>query len=1185
MFISEIIKKKYIQESINTKRKIDWEEIDKYIEPAWLILASSYENFPEDMAVFYSENERLLSFNCEIIPEQSTRDYVRSYFLKKKESSDTSVSVITSSPDAAYLFGQKKLAEIYENNTSNFKISLYLDRYSVEFLYNINYLNVDCLRRLVEKFTHILGLLVSNIDCSIKEMFSKVETDEAKYVECFHRPSVLSEDKFSTDIISSIEKTTKRFPDKNALISENYEISYEELSEIYTKVARNLVNLGVNPGDRVGVCMENRTNFIISILAVLKAGSSFVPLDAKMPQSRVDYIVNDAVLNIILVDDATSSNNFSTNSVEYSALLSDDDNTIQALDVQNDAEAYVIYTSGSTGLPKGVSISRSSLTYYTSTAVSEYQITNFDKVLQFSSIAFDAMIEEVFPTLLAGASLVLQDSSSSSNISEILEFVFRKEVTMLNFPSSYWKEFIRFNGLKGELSKSVRLVIIGGEAVYFEDLKIWQSSFPETPALVNTYGPTETTVVTTTYHVPKNLHKISCTVGRPIPGSKIYIVDSCNNIAPIGALGEIYIGGPGLAKGYLNMKNNDCFVELFSGKKSLGIFYKSGDFGRFLHDGNIEFVGRFDEQVKIGGYRVNLNEIKLVIDSFSSDISDVKVINIKYEGVRANKIVAMIESTSLKKQEVIFSYLKTKLPYYMLPFIIILDKFPKTVTGKTDIKGLEKIYFDKVEYEYNHQLNAIENRVAKQWSEILKVPIKDKDKPFFEYGGNSVDTIHMLNRINSEFDIKIPHKSFFSKKLSINNMANEISYVTGSHGVINSRYSVDGFERWRTDEASINLGSYKVDAVEPKNECGFSVIITGATGFLGIHILRELMENESISHVYCLVRGDLEKSCVDKVVKASADNFLDVDVHSKKVTVIRSDITKQRFGLSESLYFQLANSASSIIHCAAAVNIQLDYESLKKSNVESVREIIKFSHTGISKKIHHISSLAIFDCYPSLETVNEETSLDSVNGLQGGYAQSKWVAEKLLVNSRIYGTDVKIYRCGRIWGNLKSGQMPKNDLIWKFITGCIDVGYAPNIDISLDIVPACFISKSIVDLAFSKASSYRDYFHFANPNVMFLKDIYTHLEDKNVPLQIIDYSSWVDGVVRKKCKEDPFHPLSSFEFILDSDDHNSWVDTYFRGKDTENSLKCINLTYPTITSQVLDSYLDSTCSVSGLELA
>ncbi|WP_185843488.1 non-ribosomal peptide synthetase [Pseudoalteromonas luteoviolacea] len=1183
MFISEFVDKKAIEINIKKSNNMNWEELEQYMEPAWLLLISMYENFPDDMTVFYSESGRLLSFNCKLELEKSIRDYLRCYRLLKQIPVDANESEMTSSLAAAYLISKRELVEIYGANVNNVKLSFFNFGGGIELIYNESYFDSENLMRLMEKFSKIVEALAGEQEQPLKSIFSELEYNEAKNIECFHRPPVLEKFESNVDIINSIEKIAKKFPDKTALVSETINISYEELLKTYNTVTSKLVSLGVGPGSRIGVCMQNRMNFIISILAVLKAGASFVPLDTKMPQGRIDHIVNDSNLKLVLIDDAATSKQFNTTSVEFSALLDNDQNANQELILLQEAEAYVIYTSGSTGLPKGVSISRRSLAYYTYTAVNEYQITHSDRALQFSSIAFDAMIEEVFPTLLAGATLVLQDRSSSNNINKILEFILKQQVTILNFPSSYWKELIRFNGLKEQLSESVRLVIIGGEAVYYEDLKIWQSNFHNAPELVNTYGPTETTVVTTTYHVPKNIHEVNCTIGRPIPGSKVYIVDGSGNIAPVGALGEIYIGGPGLAKGYLNKKVNRSFVELFSHDKSLGIFYKSGDYGRFLHDGNIEFVGRVDEQVKVGGYRVNLNEIKVVIDSFSSDISDVKVLNIKAENGRANKIVAMIESTTLKAQETLLGYLQAKLPHYMIPYIIILDKFPKTVSGKVDVKGLEKIYIDKTEYEYNDQLSAIENRVAKHWGEILKVPIKDKDMSFFEYGGNSVDTIHMLNKISSEFDIQIANKTFFNKKLSISNVADEISVLTGTSSLIKSINNAANFKGWRAEEARINLELYNYNTMTPKENCGLSVVITGSTGFLGIHLLQELMTNKAVSNIYCLVRGESEQSCIDRVVKASNENNLDVNVKSNKVKFIQSDITKKRLGLSKSLYSQLANSASAIIHCAAAVNIHLDYESLKKTNVDSVREIIDFAHTGMSKKIHYISSLAIFDCSPSLSTVNENTCIDSVNHLQGGYAQSKWVAEKLLMNARDCGMDVNIYRCGRIWGNLQSGKMPKNDFIWKFITGCIEVGYAPKIDITLDVTPACFMSKAIVDLVLSTSGSAGRNFHLANPNVIYLSDIYNHLNNENIPLEIIDYGSWLDDVLRDKCQKDPFHPLSSFEFILGNEDPNYWVDSYFRGKETEEALKLINLTYPVITSQVINNYLKSTGSLNTVE--
>jgi amino acid adenylation domain-containing protein/thioester reductase-like protein len=1171
------VKKQEFTSNICQERQLANGILDKYISSVWFSLLNRYENYAEKMTVFYFDNDKLMSFSCNSGSDKSQSNFMSSYNSNKNFASETLSSAMSSSSDIICLLSMEQLLTLPIKDKKNLKLSLHISKDSVDFIFNNSYFNQTTSKWLIDR----LGVLVESlIEKKAPPYSASVEHEELKYIERFHTPAVI-DSKTSADLVKGVENLALANPNKIALCESDSEMTYQKFVANYQKVANQLIQKGITVGDRVGLCMQNRASFVMSMFAVLKAGASFVPLDTAMPKSRIEFIVNDANLKLILLDDTRDSDLFNRPTVTFSELITDNSLVSENFDIQPDkhTEAYVIYTSGSTGKPKGVCISRESLTFYASTAINMYEITAQDRALQFSSIIFDAMIEEIFPTLLAGATLVIRSSLHSNNLSTILDYIQEKQVTVLNFPTLYWKGLNRYKNLAEALSSNVRLVIIGGESVSLKDLENWQANFANGPKLVNTYGPTETTVVTTIYYVPEDIHQINCNIGRPIPGSKVYLVDKNGEVAPVGGVGEICIGGPGLATGYINRDFNESLLELSSQGGALGSFYKSGDYGRYLHDGNIEFLGRKDEQVKVSGYRVNLDEIKVQILNFDSDISDIKVLSIKTKNEKTNKIIAFVESTVVNDKSKLFEYLKGQLPSYMLPYILFLEEFPRLVNGKTDLKSLENLYFDEIEYEFNSEQSDTENQIAKIWKEILQTQIIDADKSFVDYGGNSIDTINMLNRVNTAFNLETPHRNYLQKKLSVKNIANDISHqldsILGSQVQIKDKYCSISFDEWRDEEAVLNHQTLNNSFTGNGNKDSYSVVLSGACGFLGIHMLHDLLIKENVNHIYCLIRSAPGQDIGSRVIEAANRNQLDIDVCSEKLTLIESDITQKRFGLYEQEYAHLANSVCSIIHCAATVNMQLDYESLKETNVESTRKLIEFALFGLKKHIHYISSIAIFDCSPRLNSVDEYTSLDKVTSLPSGYAQSKWVSEKMILNARILGVDTSVYRCGRIWGNLHSGNMPNNDLIWKFITGCIDVGYAPDIDMEMDITPACFMSKSIIALAFSDTSNAERYFNLANPNITKLTEIYSFLNYKDNPLKIINYRSWLDEVVKRKFKEDPTHPLSSFEFVAHDDDHNSWVDTYFRGKRTENSLKSLNLNYPPITSAVLSTYLET----------
>ena len=444
------------------------------------------------------------------------------------------------------------------------------------------------------------------------------------------------------------EQQVAKTPNAIAVISEQEQLTYQELDRRAQELAVYLQSIGVKPEVIVGICLERSLEAIIAILAILKAGGAYLPLDPAYPQQRLNYIVQDAQISIILTQTNLQA--------KIKSCVTATENNIQIISLDNnfkspptslhpytpnpDNLAYVIYTSGSTGKPKGVAIAHSSLVNFAQAAVQEYEITSSDRILQFASLSFDASVEEIYPCLIAGGTLVLRSEEMGYSPSLLLEKSRDYGITVLDLPTAFWhlltEELASNPNL--QLPESIRSVIIGGEAVNPNKVATWNRLVGNTCQLINTYGPTETTVVATTYKIPQQIDNLSTIpIGKPLPNLQTYILDKNLQPVAISVPGELHIGGAGLAKGYLN--NPELTKEKFLEVKSNNypplpysptpllpysptpllphsptpLLYKTGDKARYLPDGNIEFLGRIDNQVKIRGFRVELAEIETIL--------------------------------------------------------------------------------------------------------------------------------------------------------------------------------------------------------------------------------------------------------------------------------------------------------------------------------------------------------------------------------------------------------------------------------------------------------------------------------------------------------------------------------------------------------------------------------------------
>ncbi|MEH2262461.1 non-ribosomal peptide synthetase [Nostoc sp.] len=666
-----------------------------------------------------------------------------------------------------------------ETGTTNFDLTLSMENTTsgliAEWEYNSDLFDDSTIARMAGHFQVLLEGIVSSPSSRISDLPLLRELEQQQLFREWN--STFVEYPQHKCIHQLFESQVEQTPDAIAVIFENEQLTYSQLNTKANQLAHHLQSLGVKPEAMVGICVERSLFMLIGLLGILKAGGAYVPLDPAYPSERLAYMLSDSQVEVLLTQQKLVHS--LPNSPAKLICLDTDWEAIstQSKDnprtgVQASNLAYVIYTSGSTGQPKGVMIEHRSLVNFTQAARYDYGIGGRDCVLQFASISFDAAAAEIYPCLTSGGTLVLSTLEIYSSVAKFLQKSQEWQLTVWILPTAYWHQLTTELALTQELiPSSIRLIFIGGEAAQEQTLRLWQKSVDERirsekqqepPLLFNVYGPSETTVDATAFRLlqlqPSDRHSI-LPIGRPISNIKTYILDRYQKPVPIGVLGELYIGGECLARGYLHRPDLTAEKFIESPFQKSQRLYKTGDLARYLPDGNIEFRGRIDNQVKIRGFRIELGEIETVLATHPQ-IEDAVVLD--SEDIPGSKrLIAYVvaDEQSIKNQ--LRDFLKQKLPDYMIPSaFVILDSLPLTPNGKVDRQALLKNKVNNDADSFVLPRTYTEKVLADIWQDVLKLETVSVFQNFFELGGDSIISIQIIARAH-QAGLQITTKQLF----------------------------------------------------------------------------------------------------------------------------------------------------------------------------------------------------------------------------------------------------------------------------------------------------------------------------------------------------------------------------------------------------------------------------------------
>lgn len=654
--------------------------------------------------------------------------------------------------------------------------------------YNSDLYDKATIERLLQHFQHLLQSVADHPGQPIEHIPLMPEAEKEQMLETMSgKRHVLALP--TASVHQLVAEQAARTPQAIAIRHNGLELSYKELNERSDRLAQQLIRCGAGANRLIGICLERSIELIVALLAVMKSGSAYVPIDPNYPEERIAYLLEDSGVATVIVSEHTKPLVRAASTIsplllaEAEAEAAQHDFRLPLPIVEPEELMYVIYTSGSTGKPKGVMVPHRAVVNHCLGVRDRFELRSTDRVLQFTSISFDVAVQEIFPTLLTGATLVLWKDKFLTASNEFLQWISQEQVTVLNATTAYWSQMVNDVKLKlASLPEQLRLVIVGGEAVSRETYASWRSMAKDRVKWINDYGLTETTITATMFCPSSDWHTAKAVpIGTPLPNVEVYIVDSSLQPVPVGVYGELCVGGAGVAQGYLNRPEltAERFVRHPFKDEEGALLFRTGDMARFLPDGNIEFVGRLDSQIKIRGYRIELGEIEAALEQCPALAQSVVVPSTLGNGTSVLVAYIVPADPQLQIRDV-REHLKQRLPDYMIPGnFVVIDRIPLTENGKVNTSQLPKPELTaRTTKEYVAPRTTVEQAAAELWAEVLGMASVSVSDNYFDIGGHSLLATQLVAKAQQRFDRSIPLKWLFEYP-TLEEWALQVERLTG----------------------------------------------------------------------------------------------------------------------------------------------------------------------------------------------------------------------------------------------------------------------------------------------------------------------------------------------------------------------------------------------------------------------
>ena len=985
--------------------------------------------------------------------------------------------------------GQKLDIESLELDTPKFRIAFYIQEEEgvpgVMVEYDNGRYSHELMQSLAQSVSNAINAFIRQPEVALQKV-SLLDAGQVALLDSFNQTDVPYDD--TQTIVSLFRHQVQQTPDNLAVVYHDHKYTYREVDEISERIAGYIVAQGLGNEDIVSVLIPRCEWMAIVSLGVLKAGCAYQPLDPSYPAERLNFMMQDASAKLLIADEELRP---IVNEYEGKVLLTKDIDTLPVVapvkvEITPSSLFIMLYTSGSTGTPKGCQLEHGNLVAFCHWYQRHYGLTAADRVAAYASYGFDACMMDLYPALTCGACVYIIGEDIRLNLPDLNDYFNQQGIT-----HSFITTQVGYQFATNVENHSLRCFAVGGE-------KLSAINPPTNYKMYNGYGPTECTIFTTNYWVKD--YELDIPIGKPLDNLRLYIVDKQFNRLPLGAAGELWVTGPQVSRGYLNRpeKNAETYLKNpFSDNPKHARVYRTGDIVRYLPDGNIQFVGRKDGQVKIRGFRIELKEVEAVIRQFPG-IKDATVQAFDYEN-GGKFIAAYIVSDQQVDIKALNAFIGERKPPYMIPASTMqIDSIPLNQNQKVNRKALPAPVMQASDREYVAPANDTEALFCRIFSEILAMDKIGANDSFFDLGGTSL----MVTRVIIEADKAGMHVAYGD--VFANATPRKLAaLVTGSTVV-----DTDDEDITKFDYSGINnlLSNNTLDSFRKGERQSLgNVLLTGATGYLGIHVLQELIQSDA-ENIYCLVR-DKDMEAAEHRLKTLLFYYFEStydELFGNRLHILLGDVTNDLTNLVQV-------KIDTVFNCAAVVKHFSEGTEIEDVNVGGAQRCVDLClKTGA--RLVHISTYSTSGLNVNNTMVPDyvftEQKLFDGQYLGNQYVHSKFLAERIVLQSIVdKGLSAKVIRVGNLAARTSDGEFQINFSTNSFMgrikvfnmLGCFPYSLYEN---KVEFSPIDEVAHTIILLS----STPKDccLFHSYNSHTQFLGDVLSGFNKLGTDIRLVE---------------------------------------------------------------------------------